>query len=653
MERAFARPIGGAGTDSNVFPDRRESNVVARANMIERLIPKYPVFLVTGLLIVVSGLFLLMAGRDALIAIWVDQFFDGDAQGGLFQAAQTAERAIGHTLTVWFVVGLSFIKLGIGFAIATIVRNLRATGRLSLQAYSAAGLVGADPAGWQEPWFGRVFTRFLFSGILVVGFFFLLTLWWDANLVLLKNAEFDGRTTGPAYNTYLMTERVLSAVIGGGKFLGEGLLIFGILTGLATIIWNLSLQTRALPQFTRRLLDPTGSVEGAEQPQPFIPSTLINLGIAGFAVVALATPLALIRAGFVGWSLGRQFEGSLSETALRLEGTLGRTVDAVTNLGLGILFFTIALLLLVIIRWLRQQRQGFGEVVAELSTGALSRPVVEPPLWPSRLVTPLAIFGIFVVGFFFFTMTGVHSLNFNSLLSFQFAGQTDGELYQSALRFDRVLGPVISATRFIGLAALMVAIGLALVTIVINLRATAMSLPSGFAKLIAVARGERAEAADEDELTVFQPMALAPWNLFLPLLAGALVVVSGTLPVVILYGWSIHRMLGEQFAGAGAVGATSGLFESTFLATNLYGASMVPWMLFGMGIILFSVGRFFSTIVGFVEARRMVIVEGTEAIAEAVTSARIKTEEKAQVRSESSLDGLDRAPTQIPNRGYP
>ena len=375
-----------------------------------------------------------------------------------------------------------------------------------------------------------------------------------------------------------------------------------------------------MPQFTRRLLDPAGSNGSAERPEPFIPSNLINLGIVGFIVVALATPLAFIRVGFAGWSPGRQFEGSLSETALRLEGTLGRTVDAVTNLGLGILFFTIVLLLLVIIRWLRQQRQDFGQAVAELSGTVPSRPPVEPPLWPSRLVTPLAIFGIFVVGFFFFTMTGVYSLNFNSLLSFQFAGQTDGELYQSALRFDRVLGPVIAATRFIGLAALMVAIGLALVAIVVNLRATAMTLPAGFAKLINLARGEKAQEGENEELSGFRVMDLAPWNLFLPLLAGALVVVSGTLPVVILYGWNIHRMLGEQFAGAGAVGATSGLFESTFLATNLFGASMVPWMLFGMGVILFSVGRFFTTIVGFVEARRMVIVEGTEAIAEAVMS---------------------------------
>jgi hypothetical protein len=81
-----------------------------------------------------------------------------------------------------------------------------------------------------------MFTKFLFTGILLLGFFFLLTIWWDINLVFLRNAEFDGRTTGFAYEAYLMIERVLGAVVFGGKFLGEAFLILGILTGLATII---------------------------------------------------------------------------------------------------------------------------------------------------------------------------------------------------------------------------------------------------------------------------------------------------------------------------------------------------------------------------------------------------------------------------------
>ena len=111
------------------------------------------------------------------------------------------------------------------------------------------------------------------------------------------------------------------------------------------------------------------------------------------------------------------------------------------------------------------------------------------------------------------------------------------------------------------------------------------------------------EEEEEEEAPIMDDaMALAPWNLFRPLLAGVAIVVTGALPVAVLLGVSIHRMLGEQFAGAAVPGATSELYESAFLATNLFGASMAPWMLFGMGIILFSVGRFFSTIVGFVEA---------------------------------------------------
>ena len=192
--------------------------------MIERLIPKYPIFLILGLVLVASGLFFLTAGRDALIAVWVDKLFNGEMGEGLFEASQTAEQAIGHTLTVWLFLGLAFLKLGIGFAIATIVGNLRATWRNARGAYASAGVAGAEADGPTEPWFGRLFTRFLFAGILVMGFFFLTMLWWDINLVFLKDAEFDGRTSGAAYNTYLMVDRVLGPIIGSGRFLAEGLL---------------------------------------------------------------------------------------------------------------------------------------------------------------------------------------------------------------------------------------------------------------------------------------------------------------------------------------------------------------------------------------------------------------------------------------------
>ena len=314
--------------------------------MIDRLIPKYPGFLIVGLVIIGSGLFLLTTGRDALTTIWVNKFFDGETNQGLFQASQTAADVIGHTLTVWMFLGLSFLKLGIGFAIATIVRNLRATGERTIEAFAAAQVPGVEASRRSEPWYGRLFTRFLFAGILVVGFFSLMMLWWDVNLVFLRAAEFDGRTTGAAFNTYLMVDRVLNPIVGAGKFLGEGLLIFGIVTGLATIIWHLSFQARALPAFTQQALRPNDVNQRADSPLPYVPNALLKLGIAGFVLIALGTPLALIHSGFIGWALGRQFEGFTSETALRLEGIFGRTIDPLITLGLGMLFFTIAFLLL-------------------------------------------------------------------------------------------------------------------------------------------------------------------------------------------------------------------------------------------------------------------------------------------------------------------
>ena len=203
------------------------------------------------------------------------------------------------------------------------------------------------------------------------------------------------------------------------------------------------------------------------------------------------------------------------------------------------------------------------------------------------------------------------------MLTLQFAGATDSALFQNAKRLDDILKPVIGATRFIGIGVLMLAIGMALVTIVVHLRATALLLPSGFSKLIPIAQGERPE---EEDLALSEPMYLAPWDLLRPHLVGLAILVSATLPIVVLYAVSIHRNLTEQFAGQGDPGAMSGLFKSSFLSVQLFNASWQPWMLFGMALILFAIGRFFNTIVGFVEARRMVIEEGTLAIAESLAA---------------------------------
>ena len=222
--------------------------------MIERLIPKYPAFMVIGMAIVAVGLFVVLVSRDVVIALWVDKFFGGESAGELFNTARTADLALAHTLSIWMFLGLSFIMLGIGFAIATIVQNLRVTGARYRGAYFSAGVAGTTEVFPDEPWFGRWFTRgLIFAGIAVMIFFFLVTVWWAVNAIGLDFNP-DGSISGASNHAYLMIEQVLGVIIFSGKFLAMGLLIFGILTGLGSIIWNLSYQAVGLPILTRRAL---------------------------------------------------------------------------------------------------------------------------------------------------------------------------------------------------------------------------------------------------------------------------------------------------------------------------------------------------------------------------------------------------------------
>ena len=574
--------------------------------MIDRLVPKYRLFLILGFVIMGVSLFMLTAGRDVAIAVWVTKLLDGDTGSG-FEAAQIADKVIGHLLTTLLFVGLSFIKLGIGFAIVTIVRNLRATGRRTLENYGSAGVIEADKYAFQQPWFSRYFRGFLVTGMAIVLFFFVIGIWWEINVILLKQAEFAGET-GTAFHAYTVIERVLDPLIASGKFIGEAVLIVGIALGLATIVTNLSFQARALPFFTRRAM---GAGEEPSEPlKPKVPWTLASIAMGGAAIMIAAFPVAVVRAASIGWSLDRQFDGQFAPGAVRLDGVLARIVDPTIAVGLGILFFAIALLLLNI-GWLREQRRGFGAAVAD-TTGS-DRPYVEESVWPQRLVAPLAVFGLVVTLFFFFSMTAVRTFNFDALLTLRAAADTGPVVLQNAERLDAMLKPIIAATRFLGVGALMLAIGLALVTIVIQLRATAMMLPGGFAKLLGRLQGE--DPDDDDDIEILEPMQLAPWELMRPHLLGMVFIVTATLPIIVLEAISINNLFTEQFAGRGPGEMMSGLYESSLLSFRLYDASFGPWMMFGMGLVLFAIGRFFSTIVGFVQARMMIIGEGTQAIA--------------------------------------
>ena len=56
------------------------------------------------------------------------------------------------------------------------------------------------------------------------------------------------------------------------------------------------------------LSQPMGNGKQKQGVGPYLVGALVKLGIAGLVVVSLATPLAFICAGLMGWALGRQFQ---------------------------------------------------------------------------------------------------------------------------------------------------------------------------------------------------------------------------------------------------------------------------------------------------------------------------------------------------------
>lgn len=571
--------------------------------MWRTLTSRYALYSGVGLAIVVVGL-LLGALRDLNQLALVDPSASG------FQAALIRERLFEHTIEQWLLLGLAFLKLGIGSAIATIVLHLTATGQRAVQSFLTSKEVGEDAlagATLSPPRFTRAFVPLLFLGLLAVAGAFGLTVWWDVNAVHLLRLESAGAQQTAAYQTALLVERVLDHLIKPGKFVGTALLILGIALGLATIIVNLIFQARMLPRFIGRLF----GIRSDGDVRPQVPARLVALAIAGALVAISGTvPLAILRSRSAAIAVTEEVAGRVSsavyQAALTWERVLEHLIDPWIFVGLAAVLLAINFLLLTIIRWLRVQRSGVGELVGAASGVAI--PPVEHPLWTTRLSPWFAGAGFLIVLFFLAPLSLWRAVNELRLLGEQFGGRAEGLLFQQALRTELVLEELIKPGKFIGLAALLVGVGLSLVTIVINLRLTALLLPAAFGRLFAAARGERAEPLADGETP--GPLSLAPWRLFAPLLAGAVIVASAMVPLALLRVSGTLRYLVEEFAGR--VGSAA--FQSTLLTERLLEHSILPWKLFGMGLIFFAIGRFFSTIIGFVRARRQIIGEGVSGL---------------------------------------
>ncbi|MHA2261389.1 MAG: hypothetical protein ACXAEN_03265 [Candidatus Thorarchaeota archaeon] len=509
---------------------------------MDGMIKRYKLFLYLGLLIVVVSFFAGMIRTWNEITLFA---FDAADLTDAHRAAETTEALLMRYSEIVPLLGLGFLKLGIGFAIATIAGNLKATGD---SAGTSLEKVNKKPPDIQPPTFARIFSKMLLLGIIVELVAVLVTALWmitGLGVIDLKYASLD-------FTSLAAIDHVLEILAEPIEGLGVALLIGGIAFGLATIVLNLSRQATIMPKVLTSLA--TGAEAKPVDIRTLFPRRLLMLTTVGILITASGLlPIALIRI-------------AIGDTNILLR-VMWETWMFV---GIAMLLFSIAFWLLTIIKWLRAQRANLGDAIGESS--GISMPAIEPPLGYTKGVSIFAVLGLLW------------------MLAYLVLSGIVGSLEASGVAVwpDIWWKPLVRPGKAFSLALIFTGIGLALMTIVVNLRLTSLMLPGAFSRIVAAIKGDPPSAASAASPTNLG--AFAPKKLFLGIIIGVLIAFTGALPVAWIRAVTpptdVLKLMLEHFIG--------------------------PWIALGIGLIFFFIGMFFSLIVTFVKGRRVLIGEGVE-----------------------------------------
>ena len=556
-----------------------------------KLIGKYSAFLLLGFIIVLVS-FGVGAYRTANQANLSQLEFDGDTASSRYRAALTTEEVLKRYSEIIPLIGFGFLKLGIGFAIATIVMNLKATGE---SARSSLKKAGQEIPQMRPPFFARNFTRFLVLGILIELVAVVVMIGWMYTGLTLIDLRFAGQQGSPDWEHMAQLDKTFGILAEPLEGLGVAFLIGGIAFGLATIVANLGVQATVLPKKLKALV--SGSKEEAtSKPPRVVPRKWLRVTILGMLITASGlVPLALVRAYAV-------YQGDQV-----LEKMIAFTWETWMFVGIATLLFSIGFWLLTIIKYLRAQRSNLSQSIGEMT--AQKVPPIESPLGITRAVPYFLVAGLLWMLVFFWV--------FNILRAVAGFNVLTGPVLEQDFINQNTLGMLVRPGKAIGLALLFTGIGLALMTIVINLRLTGFMLPGAFAKIVNAIKGEKLEAVIQQGESM-TPIDLAPRKLFLEIVIGVIIVVIGTFPLALTRMANAQTYLTERYA-VEIIGGTS--FDVSLLSAGVQQALQTqlmlehfigPWVAVGVGTIFFFIGKFFGTIVGFVKGRRQLISEGVE-----------------------------------------
>jgi hypothetical protein len=536
----------------------------------------------------------LLIGFVVVISVVVLGIWEATALSTAPNAVETVIRVINPA---WTFVGIGFLTFGIGMSIVIIIYNLTGAARDAMDAYREA-----FPASrlWMpaRPWYAKAFPLLLFGGLAFALANFLLALSGGlaaAGLTGPGAAGFTAASWG-AFAEVLRTPQRPGSL---------SFIALGIGLSLATIVYNLRLQARLLPGIIGGLSTGTaGEVKGPVAPTlPLLPFALI---FAGWALVLSASyPIGVLGALARGDLVAGVANPTAAQTVAWTTGLFPviAVTGIVTILG-GILYW-----LLLIIQALRDQRKMIGRIGSSLA-GYGAQPL-EQTLWPQKVAAYLAGGGILTLFLLFVPAVLNVYLRWEVL---RLAGSTGAAFVN--LQFLRdFLTAFVPNMRFVGMALVMIGIGLTLGIILINLRGMGMILPGTMARILQ-AKGQEVDPApvspDEGDVEERAKKVLSrfPTRLFLPLLVGALIMITTAFPLTV----PLQSDLQLQWRDAMEAGDQE-LAAQLTLDMKILASIREPWNFVGMGLVFFAIGQFFGTIIGFVQARKVVIADVCDSLA--------------------------------------
>ncbi len=526
-----------------------------------------------------------------------------------YQQSITTETIINHSTEQVLLLAMSLFKLAIGGFIFFIVQNLTAARKRIMREAEASGVSLGPPP--KTPLFAKLFPIMLVLGtdiqFINVGVFMTI---WDLNALNILHMQFAGAATGASFQSAVLIEKLIGSLVVPMEMAGATLMLTAIPLGLAAIVLNLRMQGKMFPTLISKMLvqkpcspPATMALGGSGShavaiaheatPAGMAPRRTVRFTLLGFVfglsgLILFAPIRALNIVSIVSASFSQTVNTAELATAMLYDGIYAITVEQFLFVGLGIVVLAINLFLLQIVKALRSQRQLFGDTLHSV-TGAEISPVESPP-WTIRAALVFASIGF---GLF--------------LLNFVFALIADNARLASDPFTDGAFSILVRNVKLSAFGFSLIGVGFSLITIMTNLQLTARTLPNFFAKLSNTLQTGK-HSTEKIELP--EGMSLAPWKLFYPILAGGIILILVTFPLALIEVQSF--LTWKTLALSGDTASAS--YASALLTDRLLEHSLMPIKLFGLGVMLFGIGRTFSVILGYVKARRALLGEGVESL---------------------------------------